>query len=165
MRPLNLLEDDCINTALLVAVETGSPNNSGKLILHGATNIDEALAKSHNEKQYAITAALLIIKAAIKNDRILVLKLYNENVQGDTTIPLTEADNLEELEAAVNIWTVLVVPIEISRRNNASAVREELLLRTDVDKDCAWFGVMVWLMFDTVGNFIAEKDIRTGSKI
>ena len=61
-RPLYLLEDDCINNALLVAVETGSPNNAGKLILHGATNIDDALAKSRKEKQYAVTAALLIIK-------------------------------------------------------------------------------------------------------
>ena len=37
-----------------------------------------------------------------------------------------------------------MVPIEISRRNNASAVREELLLRTDVDKDSGvvlWFGL------------------------
>ena len=72
---LNLLEDDCINKALLVAVESGSPSNAGKLILRGATNIDDALAKSRKEKQYAVTAALLIIRAAIENDRILVLKL------------------------------------------------------------------------------------------
>ena len=144
-KPLNLLEDDCINNALLAAVESGSPSNACKLILHGATNIDDALAKSRKEKQYAVTAALLINKAAIENDRILVLKLYGENVQGDTKIPLTEEDNLEELQATVaggNIRTV--VPIEISRRNNASAVREELLLRTDVDKDSGvvlWFGL------------------------
>ena len=81
----------------------------------------------------------------MENDRILVLKLYGENVQGDTKIPLTQEDNLEELQAAIaggNIRTV--IPIEISRRNNASAVREELLLRTDVDKDSGvvlWFGL------------------------
>ena len=144
-RPRNLLEDDCINNALLAAVESGSPNNASKLILHGATNTDIALAKSREEKQYAVTAALLIIKAAMENDKILVLKLYGENVQGETKIPLTEEDNLEELQAAVaggNIRTV--IPIEISRRNNASAVREELLLRTDVDKDSGvvlWFGL------------------------
>ena len=50
-RPRNLLEDDCINNALLAAVESGSPSNVSKLILHGATNIDTALAKSHKEKQ------------------------------------------------------------------------------------------------------------------
>ena len=37
--PLNLLEDDCINKALLAAVESDSPSNAGKLILRGATNI------------------------------------------------------------------------------------------------------------------------------
>ena len=115
-----------------------------KLTLCGA-NIDEALAKSHKEKQYAVTAALLIIKAAMENDRILVMKLYGENVSRDTKIPLTEEDDLGELQAAVasnNIRTV--VPIEISRRHNAGAVREELLLRTDVDKDSGvvlWFGL------------------------
>ena len=143
--PLNLLEDNCINQALLAAVDSGSPNNAGKLILHGATNIDEALAKSRKEKQYAVTAALLIIKAAIENDKILVLKLYGKNVNADTKIPLTEEDDLVELQVAVatnNIRTV--VPIEISRRHNAGAVREELLLRTDVDKDSGvvlWFGL------------------------
>ena len=139
------MEDNCINQALLAAVESGSPSNAGKLILRGATNIDEALKKSRKEKQYAVTAALLIIKAAIENDKILVLKLYGENIQGDTKIPLTEEDDLAALQAAVatnNIRTV--VPIEISRRNNAGAVREELLLRTDVDKDSGvvlWFGL------------------------
>ena len=143
--PLNLLEDNCINQALLAAVDSGSPSNAGKLILRGATNIDEALAKSRKVKQYAVTAALLIIKAAMENDKILVLKLYGENVNGDTKIPLTEEDDLAELQAAVatnNIRTA--VPIEISRRNNARTVREELLLRTDVDKDngvVLWFGL------------------------
>ena len=143
--PLNLLEENCIDQALLAAVESGSPSNIGKLILRGATNIDNALAKSRKEKQCEVTAALLIIKAAIENDKILVLKLYGENVDGDTKIPLTEEDDLGELQAAVatgNIRTV--VPIEISRRHNAGAVREELLLRTDVDKDTGvvlWFGL------------------------
>ena len=143
--PLDLLEGNCIDQALLAAVESGSLSNVGKLILRGATNIDNALAKSRKEKQCEVTAALLIIKAAIENDKILILKLYGEDVDGDTKIPLTEEDDLGELQAAVatgNIRTV--VPIEISRRHNAGAVREELLLRTDVDKDTGvvlWFGL------------------------
>ena len=143
--PLNLLEDNCIDQALLAAVDSGSLCNAEKLILCGAGNIDEALTKSRKEKQYTVTAALLIIKTAIENDKILVLKLYGENINGDTKIPLTEEDDLSELKAAVatnNIKTV--VPIEISRRHNAEAVREELLLRTGVDKDSGvvlWFGL------------------------
>ena len=139
------IEDKCVDSAMLVAVNSGDTSNIGKLILYGAKNIDEALAESRQLKQYAVTAILLIIKAAMENDRILVLKLYGENVWRDTKIPLTEEDDLAELQAAVatnNIRTV--VPIEISRRNNAGAVREELLLRTDVDKDSGivlWFGL------------------------
>ena len=146
--PLDQLEEDCLNSALLAAVENGSPSNPMKLILRGAANIDEALAKSRDLKQHAVTAALLIIKAAMVNDRILVLKLFGENVQGETKIPLTEDDDLAELQAAVDTMATnnirTVVPIEISRRNNASAVREELLLRTDVDKNSSvvlWFGL------------------------
>ena len=139
------IDNKCIDSAMLVAVNSGDPSNIGKLIFYGATNIDTALAESCQLKQYAVTATLLIIKAAIENDRILVLKLYGENVNGDTKIPLTEEDDLAKLQAAVattNIRTV--VPIEISRRNNAGAVREELLLRTGVDQDngvVLWFGL------------------------
>ena len=83
--PLNLLEDDCLNSALLAAIKINSPKNIFKLILRGAINIDEALHKIRK-----------------------------------------------------------VILIEICRRHNSSAVREELLLRTDVDKDggtVLWFGL------------------------
>ena len=56
-----------------------------------------------------------------------------------------------------NISTV--IPIEISHRNNASAVREELLLRTDVDKVndvVLWFGLRT---SDRAGNLLAEENI------
>ena len=144
--PPNQLEDDCLNFALLAAVENGSPNNPMKLILRGATNIDEALAKSRNLKKHKVTAALLIIKAAIVNDRILVIKLYGGNIRGqETKVPLLREDNFVELQAAVSSNSIkTVIPIEISRRNKASAVREELLLRTGVDKNngtVLWFGL------------------------
>ena len=131
---------------MLAAVESGNPANVGKLILRGATNVDVALAKSRNLQQHAVTAALLIIKAAMEDDKILVLKLYGENVQGkQTKIPLTAEDNLKKLQEAMssnNFKTV--IPIELSRRHNASGVREELLLRKDVNEKSGtvlWFGL------------------------
>ena len=141
--PLSLLEDDCINQALLAAVENGSCSNAGKLILRGATNIDKALEESRRLQQVLVTAALLVIKAAMINDRALVLKLYGEHTQ-ESNILLGE-DNLVELQNIVcNQGVKTVVPIEIARRNNSSVVREELLLRTDVDKErgtVLWFGL------------------------
>ena len=142
--PLRLLEDNCINQALLAAVESGKPSSVGKLILRGATNVDEALAMSRNLRQHAVTAKLLVIKAAMMNDKILVLKLCGENVKEETKVPLTEDDDLAELQTAVNNIVKMVVPIEIARWNNALAVREELLLKTDVNKDSGvvlWFGL------------------------
>ena len=144
--PLNLLEKDCLNHALLAAVESGNPANVGKLILRGATNVDEALAESRSSRKHAVTAALLIIKAAMENDKILVLKLYGKNVQGQQTkIPLTPEDNLGELQTALSSSNFkTVIPIELSRRYNAAEVREELLLRKDVDKSSStvlWFGL------------------------
>ena len=131
---------------MLAAVKSGNPANVGKLILRGATNVDVALAKSRNLQQHAVTAALLIIKAAMEDDRILVLKLYGENVQGkQTKIPLTAEDNLKELQEAMsNNNFKTVIPIELSRRHNASGVREELLLRKDVNENSGtvlWFGL------------------------
>ena len=144
--PLNQLEDDCLNSALLAAVENGSANNAAKLILRGATNVDEALAKSRMLRQYVVTAMLLIVKAAIENDSILILKLYGENVKGqESKISLTKDDDLVQIQAAIcNNVIRTIVPIEISRRNDASDVREELLLRTDVDRQSGavlWFGL------------------------
>ena len=90
--PLDWLEDECLNTALLAAVESGNPSNAGRL--NGANNIDLVSAKTHSLEQHAVTAALLIIKVTMVNDRILVLKLYGENIQGQKTkIPFTEEDN------------------------------------------------------------------------
>ena len=142
-RPLELLDDDCMNYALLAAVESGSPSNTGKIILLGATNIDEALEKSRELQQHKVTAALLIFKAAMENDRNLVLMLYDENIQGqETKIPLADEDNLDELRSAIRSYRIgTTQPIEISRRYNALAVKEELLLRKYVDINC---GVVLW---------------------
>jgi len=53
----------------------------------------------------------------MENDRILVLRLYGENIQGlYTKIELTEDDNLDKLQHIVSSCTVnTVVSIEIAR--------------------------------------------------
>ena len=141
--PLNLLEDDCIDQALLVAVENGSCSSVGKLILRGATNIDPALEESRRLQHVLVTAFLLVIKAAMTDDRVLVLKLYGEHTRETSTLIIE--DNLIELQNIVrNSGVKTVVPIEIARRHKSLAVREELLLRTDVDKEkgtVLWFGL------------------------
>jgi len=69
---------ECIGRALLAAVESGNHSNVGKLILCGASNIDKALEESQRLRKYAVTVALLIITAAMENDRILILHEVRE---------------------------------------------------------------------------------------
>jgi len=145
--PINELEKNCINEALMAAVETGNHSNVGKLILRGASYIDEALEKSRVLQKYSVIATLLIVKAAMHDDdRILVLTLYGENVDGLVTkIPISARDNLSELQSCVLDQSFkTAVAIEMSRRYNAFKVREELLLRTGIDKQegtVLWFGL------------------------
>ena len=83
----------------MVAVETGNRRNVAKLIVRGATNIDEALEESRRLRKHAVTAAVLLIKAAMENDSVLILKLLGEITDGlETKIQLKEDDNLSELQ-------------------------------------------------------------------
>jgi len=135
--PIENLEDNCLDHALIAAVRNGNLSNIGKVILRGASHIDEALAEGRRLLKHDVTALLLIIEAAIANDLNLVLKLYGIDIQGvDTEVKLIESDDLAELQRIVCSQTFqTVVPIEIARRCRSFAVRDELLLRTDVDKE------------------------------
>ena len=139
--PFELLEDECINYALLAAVDSGSPSNVSKVVLCGATNIDEALERSRELQHHEVTATLLIIKAAMENDRILVLKLYGENVQGQETKVLLTEDDLNELQVAIHSYKIETRQLTEISQKYSSTVIEELLLRTDVDKQS---GVVLW---------------------
>ena len=145
--PIGQLEDGCINSALMVAVETGSQSNAAKLIIRGATNIDRAIEKSHQLKNHSMTAALLLNKAAMKNDLTLVRKLFGDNVDGiDTILLLLNVDNnFSEIQRCVRNQTVkTMLPIEVARQFNAHKTREELLFRTGVDREnCSvmWVGL------------------------
>ena len=117
-----------MENALVAAVRCSTVSNVGKLILRGASCIEEALRESRRLQRHAVTAFLLIMKAAKEN---------GEDLQGlETKIQLTEDDDLSELQRFVCSETIkTVIPIEMSRRFDASAVREELLLKTNVNKE------------------------------
>ena len=140
--PLNNLEKNCIDYALIAAVESGNHGVVGKLILRGASNIDEALKESRRLKRHKVTAVLLLIKVAMKNDRIFMLKIYGENLYGlPTMIPLAEEDDPAMLQQAVCSDPMAL--IEISKRSSAFLVREELILRMHADslKFISWSGL------------------------
>ena len=132
------LEKDCLERALTAAVTTGNHFNVGKLIVKGATNIDDALKQAIATKKYHATAMLLLVIAAMKGNRQLVLKLFTE-YSGAVALPegveITEEDIKEVQKAVTSGQVSTVVPIEIARRKGQNSVREELLLRTDVKQD------------------------------
>ena len=75
------LEPLCLERALKAAVNVGNHFNIGKLVVKGATNIQEALGDSKRLKKHEVRAMLLLIIAAQTNDRDLVLKLFGAPTQ------------------------------------------------------------------------------------
>ena len=128
------LEPDCLTRALLAAVRNDNHFNIGKLIVKGATNIDEALTLSIEQGKPHARAMLLLVKAATRGDRNLVLQLFGDvPSQHDSEFQDEGFQAAQELVRSGKVSTV--VPIEIARRNHHFTVREELLLKTDVNKE------------------------------
>ena len=142
--PQNQLESNCISRALLAAVHSGNSNNVGKLILRGATNIDEALEESKKLQKHVVTATLLIIKAALVNDISLVNTLYGEENSSRYNDLL--GPDFEHICNAARHSVQTVVSIEIARRTSATTVREALLMKTDIQVDkgtISWHGLQL----------------------
>ena len=137
------LEPDCLVRALLAAVRNDNHFNIGKLIVKGAPNIDEALALSVQEGKPHARAMLLLVKAATRGDRNIVLQLFGDPSQRDSG-ELQDTGFLAAQEVVRSGKVSTVVPIEIARRNQHSVIREELLLRTDVnqsERTVYWHGL------------------------
>ena len=137
------LEPDCLIRALLAAVRNDNHFNIGKLIVKGAPNIDDALALSIEECKPHARAMLLLVKAATRGDQNLVLQLFGDPSQHDTS--QFQDTGFQAAQEVIRLGKVsTVVPIEIARRNHHSTIREELLLRTDVnenDRTVYWHGL------------------------
>ena len=135
--------------------------NVGKLVVKGAKELQECLSQAKETKKPHARAMLLLIIAAQTGDKAIVQKLFGEPAPGLTNKQEYEDDGFRDVQEAVlsgNISTI--VPIEIARRNCQSQVREELLLKTDVNQeegyvywhglrllqlDIAWLRKIVWV--------------------
>ena len=145
------LEPDCLQRALMVAVEKGNPVSAGKLISKGkdAIDIDAALTRAKEIRAYAVQGLLLLVMAACTDDFLLVLALFGENSSHSGSSPavvkIVKDPDFPHIQAAVKNGQVLThVPIDVARRKNSIQTREELLMRTDVslvDSTVSWFGL------------------------
>lgn len=163
------LEPNCLNEALIAAVQNDHQQNVGKLIAKGASNVSEALKLSVTEKKFYAGAMLLLIYAAMEGNCNLVRQLFGEikiedqpcqecsksnggthklisNVFSDSVSVENFHDCLLEVRRALERCNMpTAIPIEIARRNispksppkaiRCAHVREELLMKTDVNKD------------------------------
>ena len=144
------LEPHCLNVALMAAVTNDNHINVGKLILKGAHEIAEALKQSVEEKKPHARAMLLLVHAAMEGNRNLVLRLFGEPTSGADNCREYIDDTFPEVHKAMLSGKVsTVVPIEIARRHGHASVREELLLKTDVneqEKSVHWHGLQLLVL-------------------
>ena len=135
-RTVNSFEEGCLDRALRVAVKNDSHLNVSKLVLKGAKVLQECLKYSKEENKPHARAMLLLIIGAQTGDKAIIHKLFGEPAPDLQNKQDYEDDGFRQVQEAVlsgNISTV--VPIEIARRNGQSQVREELLLKTDVNQE------------------------------
>ena len=144
------LEPHCLNTALTAAVRNDNHYNVGKLIVKGADEIKKALRQSVEDKKPNARAMLLLVHAAMEGNRNLVLRLFGEPTSGTDNSRDYIDDTFPDVQKAVLDGKVsTVVPIEIARRYGHAAVREELLLKTDVneqEKSVHWHGLRLLVL-------------------
>ena len=137
------LERECLQTALMVAVEKDSAVNAGKIIIKGRETLDinAALAYATEVRSYAVRAMLLLVRAAYDDDVDLVSTLYETSIP-HYDHPLISERDLHLVKSAIQKKQVgTAVPIEIARQEKRGAVHEELLLRTDTN---VAEGTVVW---------------------
>ena len=138
------LEPNCLNRALVAAVRNDNHFNVGKLIVKGASNIDECVKIAKEEHKPHARAILLLVRASIEGKRDLILKLFGEPAPGLDTRDFQDDGFLDVQKAVLSGKVSTVVPIEMARQNGHTPVREELLFKTDVNEEegtVYWYGL------------------------
>ena len=130
------LEPDCLDRALKAAVKNDNYENIGKLVVKGAKELQSCLQYAKDENKPHARAMLLMIIAAQTGDKAIVQKLYGEPAPGLQNKQDFEDYAFGDVQKAIQSGNIsTVVPIEIARRNGQSQLREELLMKIDVNQE------------------------------
>ncbi len=130
------LELNCLNRVLMAATRNDNHFIIGKLVVRGAKNVDDCLEFAQRENKPHACAMLLLIEAASSGNKSIVQKLFGETVNMPDNSKEFKDPGFPDVQKAVLSGKVsTVVPIEIARRNDHLQVREELLLKTDVNQE------------------------------
>ena len=130
------LEPNCLNRALMAATQNDNHFNIGKLVVKGANNLESCLEFAQKENKPHARAMLLLIKAAFTGNKAIVQKLFGETMdKPDNSKEFYDTGFPDVQKAVLSGKVSTVVPIEIARRHGHLQVREELLLKTDVNQE------------------------------
>ena len=133
------LEEDCLPRALIAATRNNNPSSIGKLVVKGASsNIDKCIEIATAEGLHQSRAMLLLIKAALTGNKSIIQKLFGDNVINQNSLDpnVFNDEHFPKVQDAIAGGSVTtVVPIDIARRRKHKQVREELLVRTDVNQE------------------------------
>ena len=132
----------CLEAATL----SDNPQCVGKLVKMGARNIDECLALS--EKKGIVnsgTAMLLLMKAALTGDKTLLplnpsfVRAASSSLEQEIKSCSNEHDIVTQAVRSGKMSTTDA--LEVAQRNGQHAVKRELLLSTNVNKES---GIVDW---------------------
>ena len=132
------VEPNCLDRALIAATRNDSHCNIGTLFIKGASNLEECMEIAIIEQKPHSRAMLLLVKAAVTNNKSIIQKLFGETVSYPSSLDPREFNDqnfVEVLQVVLSEEMSMVVPLEIARRNGNSQICEELLLNTGVNQD------------------------------
>ena len=100
------LEGDCLQRALMVAVEMGNAVAAGKLVSKGkdSVKIDVAFERAKQIKAFAVQGLLLMVKSTYDDDHLLILKLFGVDVPGYKN-ELIEYPDFPSVQSACLLYT------------------------------------------------------------
>lgn len=120
----------------MAATRNDNHFNIGKLVVKGANNLENCLEFAQKENKPHARAMLLLIKAAFTGNKAIVQKLFGETMdKPDNSKEFYDTGFPDVQKAVLSGKVSTVVPIEIARRHGHLQVREELLLKTDVNQE------------------------------
>ena len=85
------MEPYCLERALIAAVGNGNHFSVGKLVMKGATNVENALQLSKEMKKHEVRAMLLLVLAALKNDKGLIVKHFGTSFENPTSVSIIQS--------------------------------------------------------------------------
>ena len=132
------LEPNCLDRALIAATRNDSHCNIGTLIIKGASNLEECMEIAIIEQKPHSRAMLLLVKAAVTNNKSIIQKLFGETVSYPSSLDPREFNDqnfVEVQEAVLSEEVSTVVAVEIASKYGNNQVHEVLLFKTGVDQE------------------------------